>query len=246
MANLKKQQTLNGKSVLILGGSSGLGLATAQAAAADGASVVIVSGNQQRLDAALRLLPDNCSARTVDLRSEENIKRLFTGTGPFDHLVYTAGENLNLHNIADTNISEAKDFLTLRFWGALAAIKYGAPLINKEGSIGLISGIASQRPGPGWGMAAAICGAMDGLVRAMAVELAPLRVNAVSAGVIRTNLWNSISEADRESLYATVGASLLVKRVGEAEDIAKAFLFLMKQSFATGQVYTVDGGAVLV
>jgi NAD(P)-dependent dehydrogenase (short-subunit alcohol dehydrogenase family) len=95
-------------------------------------------------------------------------------------------------------------------------------------------------------MAASICGAMEGFTRAMAVELAPIRVNQVSPGVIRTNLWNSMSAEDRENLYTSVGDALLVKRVGEADDIAQTFLYMMKQQFATGQVLTVDGGAVLI
>jgi len=80
----------------------------------------------------------------------------------------------------------------------------------------------------------------------MAVELAPIRVNSVVPGVIKTNLWNSMPEADRENLYKNMGDSLLVKRVGEAEDIALAFLYLMKQHYGSGQNLIVDGGAVLV
>ena len=87
---------------------------------------------------------------------------------------------------------------------------------------------------------------MEGFTRAMAVELAPVRVNAVAPGVVRTNLWNSLSESDRQGLYTQLGNSLLVRRVGEAEDIALSFVYLMKQDFGTGQVLIVDGGTVLV
>lgn len=239
-------QPLKDKKVIILGGSSGLGLATAKAAAAEGATVIIVSGNQQRIDLALQELPDNSSGIAVDLLQEENIKTFFETAGSFDHLVFTAGENLILHNISDTDIEAARNFFNLRYWGAFAAVKYGAPHINPGGSISLTSGIASARPGAGWAIAASICGAMEGFVRAMAVELAPIRVNSVMPGVIKTNLWNSMSDNDRNNLYKTVGDSLPVKRVGEAEDIALAFLYLMKQQFGTGQNMIIDGGAVLV
>jgi NAD(P)-dependent dehydrogenase (short-subunit alcohol dehydrogenase family) len=87
---------------------------------------------------------------------------------------------------------------------------------------------------------------MEGFTRAMAIELAPIRVNLVAPGVVRTNLWNSLSATDREQLYTSVGNSLPLKRIGEAEDIALSFIYLMKQQFATGQVLVVDGGAVLV
>jgi NAD(P)-dependent dehydrogenase (short-subunit alcohol dehydrogenase family) len=238
--------TLKDKKIILLGGSSGLGLATAKAAAAEGANVVIVSGNLQRINTALQELPRGSAGHAIDLSKEENIKAFFEKEGDFDHLVYTAAENLSLSRIDDIEIDKARSFFTLRFWGALAATKYGAPHIKPGGSINLTSGIASMRPGPGWALASSICGAMEGFVRAAAVELAPIRVNSVVPGVVKTNLWSSMTESDRENLYTTVGDSLLVKRVGEAEDIAQAFLYLMKQRFGTGQNLVIDGGAVLV
>jgi NAD(P)-dependent dehydrogenase (short-subunit alcohol dehydrogenase family) len=149
-------------------------------------------------------------------------------------------------NFADTDIAKAQEYFKIRFWGAYTAIKYGAPHINQGGSICLTSGIASQRPGAGWSLGACTCAAVEGLCRAMAVELAPIRANAVLPGVIRTNLWSSMTETDRNGLFDYVGNSLLVKRIGEAEEIAQTFLFMMKQSFATGQCYVVDGGSSLV
>lgn len=241
-----QSKTLSGKKVIILGGSSGLGLATAKAAATEGANIIIVSGNRQRIDQALTELPKGSEGYATDLRKEKNIASLFEGIGAFDHLVYTAAENLSLSTIRDLAIDEAREFFTLRYWSAVAAVKYGAPHIRAGGSINLTSGIASARPGKGWALAASICGAMEGFVRAAAVELAPIRVNSVVPGVVKTNLWNSLSETDRNNLYKTVGDSLLVGRVGEAEDIARAFLYLMQQSFGTGLNMVIDGGAVLV
>lgn len=237
---------LTGKRVILLGASSGLGLATAIAAASEGAKVVIVSGNQQRINEALTRLPAGSEGYAVDLSDEQNIRAFFEKAGNFDHLVYTAGENIALNKLSDLDIEVAHSFFNLRYWGALAAVKYGAPYINKGGSINLTGGIASPRPNSGWALAASICGAMEAFTRAMAVELAPIRVNQVSPGVIRTNLWNSMSDEDRNNLYTSVENTLLLKRVGEAEDIAQAFLYMMKQQFATGQVLTVDGGAVLI
>src|ERR1700722_10321089 len=224
-------RSLSGKKVIILGGSSGMGLATALAAAAEGAKVVIVSSNQQRLDEALKMLPKDAAACSVDLSKEENIKDFFSQIGRFDHLVYTAAENISLGSIATTDINSARQFFTLRFWGAFAAVKYAAPLINEGGSINLTSGIAGMRPGKNWSVAASICGAMEGFVRALAVELAPIRVNCVIPGVVKTNLWNSMTAADRNNLFQTIGDSLPVKHVGEAEDIALTFLYMMKQPF---------------
>jgi len=241
-----KNGLLQGKKVVVLGASSGIGLATAKAAASEGAEVVIVSGNSKRINEALLQLPATASCHMVDMANETAMQQFFNAIGKLDHLVYTAGENLVLHEIKDTDIEAAKQFFTVRIWGALAAVKYAAPNINKGGSISLMSGIASARPGKGWGIASAICGAVEGFTRAMAVELAPIRVNCVVPGVIKTNLWNSMPEADRNNFYAATAASLPVQRVGQAQDVAQAYLYLMQQQYGTGLALTVDGGAVLV
>ena len=239
-------ESLEGKKVIVLGGTSGIGLATAKAAAAEGAHVTIVSGTQRRIDEALKELPAGNEGFQVDLSKEEPIRHFFRNAGNFDHLVYTAGESLQINNITDADIEKAKEFFNVRYWGAYASVKYAAPCINEGGSINLTSGIASLRPGAGWSLGASICAAMDAFTRAMSVELSPIRVNNVSPGVIRTNLWNSFTEEERHSFYKSVGDSLPVKRVGEAEDIAQTFIYLMKQKFSTGQTLVVDGGAVLV
>ena len=239
-------KTLKNQKVIILGGSSGLGLATAQAAAAEGAEVVIVSSNQQRIDKALQTLPVNSKGFSVSLDKEENIKTFFEMIGNFDHLVYTAGENISMSMVDDTEIEKGKDFFTIRFWGAFAAIKYGKPHINEGGSINLMSGNFGQRPAAGYSLGATICGAMDAFTRAMAVELAPIRVNNIAAGIIDTNLWNNMNEADREGFFNHLENTLLLERVGQSEDIAQAFVYLMKQTYTTGQSLIIDGGAVLV
>ena len=246
MNKQNNNSSLHGKRVIILGGSSGIGLATAKAAAEEGAQVTIVSSNQLRINSALKELPDGSTGNAIDLSQEENIKNFFNEIAHFDHLIYTAGENLSLGKITDTDLEQARKFFDLRYWGAFAAVKYGSAKINQGGSITLTSGIVSKRPNAGWSLGASICSAMEGFTRAMAIELAPLRVNIVSPGVIKTNLWSNMSEEDREGFYTSVGNSLPVKRAGEAEDIAKTYIYLMKQQFGTGQTIIVDGGAVLV
>jgi len=106
--------------------------------------------------------------------------------------------------------------------------------------------VASTRPLPTWVVPSSILGAMEALTRALAVELAPLRVNAVAPGVLRTNLWSNMTEEDRNGLYEFIAGKMPVQRVGEASDVAQTFLYLMQQGFSTGQVIVVDGGHVLV
>src|SRR6185503_4280514 len=129
--------SLSGKKVILLGASSGIGLATAKAAAAEGANIIIVSGNQQRIDKALTELPTGSEGYAIDLSKEENIRAFFESTGNFDHLVYTAGENLTLNIIENTEIEQARSFFNIRFWSAFAAVKYGAKNLNPGGSINL-------------------------------------------------------------------------------------------------------------
>jgi NAD(P)-dependent dehydrogenase (short-subunit alcohol dehydrogenase family) len=140
-----------------------------------------------------------------------------------------------LHELAATDLKHARRAFELRYWSALAAVKYGSPHIRKGGSIVLTTGVAGRRPHKGWAVAASVCGTIEALTRALAIELAPIRVNAVSPGVVRTNLWQNISAAERAHLYESVGNSLPIGRVGEVDDVAQAYLFLMQEEFSTGK-----------
>ncbi len=238
--------TLADKRIVILGGTSGIGLAAAQAAAAQGARLVIASSRQSRVDEARATLPAGTEGHALDLTDEAAIRDFFAASGAFDHLVYTAGETLQLGPIAETDSETARNFFTLRYWGAWFAAKYGSAHIRPGGSIVFTSGLASQRPHPGWSLGASICAAMEGLTRALAVELAPIRVNIVCPGVVRTPLWANMTEADRAALYRTQAERLPVGHVGEGAEIAEAYLYAMKQSYGTGQTIVVDGGGALV
>jgi len=239
-------ESLKGKKAVIIGGSSGIGLATAKSVASKGGLVIIVSSNQQRIDKALQELPTESIGYAVDVTNEMQVKNLFERIGAFDHLVFTAGENLLLCNVADTTLEQARNYFNIRYWGAFTAVKYATPFINATGSIVLTSGIASNRPNKGWALGASICAAMEGFTRAMAMEIAPIRVNIVSPGVVKTELWGGMSKSDREAMYTNIGNALPVKRVGEAEDIARTFVYLLEQSYGTGQTLIIDGGSSLV
>ena len=243
---MQQENGLQNKRVVILGGSSGIGLAVAEQAAARGAKIVIASSNQERVQQAVEPFGANAEGHSLDLSDEQAVENLFKKLGAFDHLVFTAGDTLHLHDLAATDLKQARRAFELRYWAALAAVKYGSRSIRKGGSIVLTTGIAGQRPRKGWVIAASVCGTIEALTRALAVELAPIRVNAVSPGVVRTNLWQNMPAADREQLFESVGKSLPVGRVGEPHDIAQAYLFLMQEEFSTGQIIVVDGGTVLV
>jgi NAD(P)-dependent dehydrogenase (short-subunit alcohol dehydrogenase family) len=243
---MPRENSFENKRVVIIGGSSGIGLAVAEEAASQGADVVIVSSKAERVQEAIQSIGGNVRGEAVDVFDEKSVESFFPNIGAFDHLVFTAGDSLQLHELADTDLKQARHAFELRYWAALAAVKYGSPHIRKGGSIVLTTGVAGRRPHKGWAVAASVCGTIEALTRALAVELAPIRVNAVSPGVVRTNLWQNMSADEREQLFESVGKRLPVGRVGEAHDIAQAYLFLMQEGFSTGQTVVVDGGTVLV
>jgi NAD(P)-dependent dehydrogenase (short-subunit alcohol dehydrogenase family) len=242
---MSKTHTLAGKKVVVLGGTSGIGLGVATAALADGANVVVTSSRQANVDAAVARLGQGATGDVANVGDEAQTRALFERIGALDHLVFTAGESLTIGPLATTDLAAARRAFELRFFGALAAVKYAAPHLRKGGSVVLTQGIAGARPLAGWTVGASVCGAVEALTRALAVELAPIRVNAVCPGFVRTPLWASIPEADREAMYRDAGAKLLTGRVGEAEDIAETYLYLMKNAFSSGQSVVVDGGGVL-
>ncbi|MBM0275782.1 SDR family oxidoreductase [Micromonospora tarensis] len=236
---------LTDQRVVVLGGTSGIGLATAARAAREGARVVVASRHRRSVDRALATLPSSTTGYVADLANPADVARLFQDLGPFDHLVYTAGEPLALMSVDALDLTAARTAFDLRYFGALSAVNAALPLLRPGGSITLTTGTANHRPNPGWSVAASITGAIDALVRSLAVELAPIRVNAVSAGVIRSPLWDALPEDTREQMYAQLGDSLPLGRVGEPEEVAEAFAYLLRSTYATGTIVTVDGGTLL-
>ena len=243
---MSRENGFENKRVVIVGGSSGIGLAVAEESASRGAEVMIVSSSAERVQEAIKAIGGEARGQAVDVSDENAVESFFTNLGGFDHLVFTAGDSLQLNELAKTDLKQARRAFELRYWSALATVKYGSPQIRKGGSIVLTTGVAGRRPHSGWVIVASVCGTIEALTRALAIELAPIRVNAVSPGVVRTNLWQNMSSEEREQLFESAGKRLPVGRVGEAHDIAQAYLFLMQEGYSTGQTVVVDGGTVLV
>jgi NAD(P)-dependent dehydrogenase (short-subunit alcohol dehydrogenase family) len=238
--------TVNSSSrIVIVGGTSGIGLATARRLALAGAVVTIASRRAESVDQALGQLPAGVVGRAVDASSTEALAGLFDEVGEFDHFVYTAGENLVGRPLAEYSVAYARDFFGLRVFHALDAVRLAVPHLSDSGSITLTSGTAAFKGGPGWTLGTATSGAIVSVARSLAVELAPLRVNVVAPGVVRSPLWDQMSAADRDGMYAALSDSLPLGRVAEADDIAKAFVALMDQDYVTGTVSLVDGGTLV-
>jgi NAD(P)-dependent dehydrogenase (short-subunit alcohol dehydrogenase family) len=237
--------SLKNARVLIIGGTSGIGLGVATEVAERGAIPTVVSRRQSSVDRALAQLPEQARGATVDLTNLDSLERLAADVGDIEHLVFTAGESLALQKLDGLTPDIINGYYQTRLVGALSVVRVFRPRITAGGSITLTSGTASEQPGFG-AMPVSICGAMNALTKALAVELAPIRVNAVAPGVVRTPLWDSFSESDRQALYEQAAQRLPLGRVGEVTDTARAYLYCMEQEWGTGIVLTVDGGTVLV
>lgn len=236
----------DGKRVVVLGGTSGFGFATADLAARAGAAVIVASSARDKVDRALARLPQGTEGHVLDITDANQVEAFFDKVGRFDHLAVTVGDPLRLAGLRGTSMEDARRAFEVRFWGQYAAAKFGADKIREGGSITLTSGLASRRPPPGFAVPASTCAAIEGLTRALAAELAPIRVNVVCAGIVRTELWDDVPEAAREQLMRGSAERLPVGRVGEAPDAGEAYLYLMRNGFTTGTVLILDGGGALV
>jgi NAD(P)-dependent dehydrogenase (short-subunit alcohol dehydrogenase family) len=238
---------MSSERIIIMGGTSGIGLGVAGLFARRGAEVILGSHRKSSIDSALGELSGlDVRAQLVDVTSEESVSSFLGGIGEIDHLIYTAGAPLDLMPVTEIDMDVARHHHDVRCFGILVTTKHAAPLIRPGGSIVLTSGIAGARPSPGWAVAAGTAGTIEAYTRALAAELAPVRVNAVSPGTVRSPLWSGIPEAEREAYYDHVAKTNLTRTISHPGQIAACYAFLTDQPFATGTVLVVDGGRVLV
>ena len=238
--------------IVVIGGSSGIGLAVARRSLDDGATVVIAGRSQQRLDAARADLArtgppaGRLSAHPVDIGDLAQVTRLFERVGTLSHLVVTAAD-LPYGPVVSLSEDSILRAVRSKILGPLFAAQQAAPRITKPGSITFTSGIAASRPAPGGALAATVNGALESMVLALALELAPIRVNAVSPGWVDTPVWDRLATPDvKNARMADLAARLPARRLGRPEDIANAVAFLIADTFVTGTVLHAEGAQVLV
>ncbi len=238
---------LDGAKVVVIGGASGVGFAVAAAAMEAGAHVVVGSSQAPRIEAAAEKLGQIAKGKatglTVDVRDEGSVAAFFEAVGPFDHLVFTAGDwGHMLGATRDLDIEASKTRIEVRFWGAARAAKHAIRQIAQDGSITLTGGMLAHRPRPGAPLTTASAHSTEGLAMGLARDLAPVRVNAVCLGLITSEPVQAWGEAT----IAAFTANLPLPRAGTVEEAAEAYLYLMKASYVTGQIVRVDGGGSLV
>ena len=237
--------TLMGKKIVVVGGSSGIGLGVAAAARENGADVVIVGRSPEKLQAAERILGANRHVRSLaaDMTKEAEVARMFDEVGAFDHLVSTAGTPPPNYPIDSADMDVVRRFVDNKLIGAIMLAKYAVRTLRRGGSMTFTSGINKDRPPiPGGSVVSSIAGSFSYFARALALELAPTRVNIVSPGWVDTAMWDEIVGEAKAGFFADMAARLPARRIATPADVAPAYIHLMESEFTTGETMHIDGG----
>jgi NAD(P)-dependent dehydrogenase (short-subunit alcohol dehydrogenase family) len=236
--------TLMGKKIVVVGGSSGIGLGVAAAALKNGAELVIVGRSKEKLQAAERTLDADGGVRILaaDMTIEAEVARLFEEVGAFDHLVATAGILPPEDPIGSADMNGVRQLVENKLIGAVILAKHAVHNLTVGGSMTFTSGINKDRPPvPGGAVVAAIAGSFSYFARALALELAPTRVNIVSPGWVDSPMWDIAGDA-KAGIFAEMAARLPAGRIAAPADVAPAYLYLMESDFTTGETIRIDGG----
>lgn len=236
---------LKGRKIVIVGGSSGIGLGVAVAALKWNTEIVIVGRSPDKLQAAKQALGANQTVKTIaaDMTDEAAVARIFNEVGSFDHLVSTAGTPPPNDAIGETDLDGVRRFVDNKLIGAIMLAKYAARGLRPGGSMVFTSGINKDRPPvPGGSVVSAIAGSFSYFARALALELAPTRVNIVSPGWVDTPMWDEIVGDAKSGYFAQMAPRLPAGRIATPADVAPAYLYLMESEFTTGETLRIDGG----
>lgn len=236
--------SLQNQRVVVIGGTSGIGLEVAKLFSHQGAKVIVASRSKEKLAAAQEQAGLELDGYILDFRDEQQNEQFFQKVGEFDHLIVTAGDGI-MGSFAALPVEQAKFAFDSKFWGQYLIVKSSLPYIKKSGSITLTSGVYGLRPAQGASTLAAINSAVEGLVRGLAVDLAPIRVNAVSPGLVDTPIYSAMDASAREGMFQAVAQSLLLKHIAKPDEIAHAYTYLATSTFTTGSTIQIEGGALL-
>ncbi|MFF2630669.1 SDR family oxidoreductase [Kitasatospora griseola] len=233
------------RTALVVGGTSGIGLATARRLHAQGATVHVVGRSKERLEALAVSDPELVGHR-ADGGDREQIAEVLCTVGSLDWLVVALSGAEGAGPFAELDLAALRSAFEAKFWGQLTTVQAALPHLTEDGSITLVTAISARTALPGTAGLAAVNGALESMIRPLAVELAPRRVNAVSPGLVATPWWNGMPQEAREAYFAHAAAQLPVRRVAEAEDVAEVVALAATNRNLTGTVLESDGGLHLV
>ena len=238
--------SFEGQHVFVMGGSSGIGEAAAREFAAARAQVVITGRSKERLDAAAGRIGFPVDARPLDAMDSEAVTGFFTTAGRVDHLVLALSPGaVAVGPLASLDESDLRTAFDGKFFAHVRIVRAALPHITPAGSVTFISAASARSAAPGTAGLAAANGAIEAMVPPLAAELAPIRVNAVSPGVIDTPWWDGLPADQRTAFFEGMAASSPVRRVGRPEDVASSVLYLAGNGFVTGTVLDCSGGLTL-
>ncbi|WP_172265871.1 SDR family oxidoreductase [Caulobacter sp. RHG1] len=229
------------KTLVVVGGSSGLGLATARAFTAGGGRVVIGGRSVERLEQAREVLGDAARTAVIDTGDTASVTRFFEAIEPIDYL-FTPAASYTIAPFDHPDEAALASPFDGKFWGQVRCVRAAAPKLARDGAVVLMSGAASARPPKGAALYAAANGAVEAFGRGLAVDLAPVRVNVIAPGTIDGDLWRRRPAQVRAAAFAGQAAGSLVGRPGSEDEIAQAVLFLLTNGFTTGATLFADGG----
>jgi NAD(P)-dependent dehydrogenase (short-subunit alcohol dehydrogenase family) len=234
--------SLQGKCVVVVGRGGGIAKAVTMLARSEGARVVVAARDSEVLAAGY---DDDVTAETVDVTDDTSISAFAERVGPVDHLVSTVSARAR-GKLAELDRAKLQLSFDTKVIGPAMLAKYFAPQINEGGSRVLFSGVNAFKVNVGYLGVAITNGAVDFLTRSLAVELAPIRVNAISPGVIDTGAWDSLGEDGKREYFAHISDTNPARRIGTVDDVAEAVLFALTNTFLTGVTPKVDGGEPLI
>lgn len=237
--------TLDGRRVLVMGGGSGIGAATAARFADAGAEVVITGRTLDKLDATAERIGGKVTTRQLDATSVDALRDFFADGATYDHLVLCVSTSLGAGPVATLDLGELRAAFDGKFWAHVQTLQAALPRLRQGGSVTFVSAASARAAMPGTAGLAAINGALEAIVPPLAAELAPVRVNAVSPGVIDTPWWSGLPDDQRAELFRQYSGLIPAGRVGRPEEVADAVMAMATNDYVTGSVLVCAGGAQL-
>ncbi|WP_420418006.1 SDR family oxidoreductase [Pacificispira sp.] len=235
---------LHDQQVVVIGGSEGIGLAVAKAARAQGARVLAVSRTREKLEAARKAV-SGLEIQVGDINDPESIRGMFSGVTAVDH-VYIAAGSTKVGSPLDHPIQDFKHRFDERVWGSIDVVRAAHDRMRAGGSFVFTGGLSSDRPVPGAWVSGIATMAAEQLARVLALDLAPIRFNAVAPGYTETPMWDAIFPREGARALDAATARQPVPRLVSPDEVAQAVLLLMQNEAITGETIHIDGGARLV